>query len=196
MLCCVTYCVISCVLHTYCVLHAPCVLLLVCYSLCAVSHCCNLRCDLITCCRYRAGTCLTDRLAALHSLAASPHLLQQELEHFATTYAGRPAVLQHWLKLQASLDEPQPAGDGSTADAAAQSTGSTAGPQPGSAAAVRALLHHRAFAAADAEAWDALMSAFAGNEHSFHAADGSGYDLVADAVLQVWCGRPVLVLTD
>jgi aminopeptidase N len=57
--------------------------------------------------------------------------------------------------------------------------------QPNNTEHVRALLRHPAFDAEDSWSCSAVLNGFADSVVNFHAADGSGYRFLADAVLQV-----------
>jgi aminopeptidase N len=114
--------------------------------------------------RAAAADNATDRAAALAALcdldddAAAPHR-ERALAAFHDRFAAEPLVLLKWLGLQAGA-----ARDDTTA-------------------AVRALQAHADFHLSNPNACYSLFGAFAAAATpAFHAADGSGYALIADAV--------------
>ncbi|KAF8069507.1 puromycin-sensitive aminopeptidase [Scenedesmus sp. PABB004] len=116
--------------------------------------------------RYRAAAGLTDALAALTALAPWPAAQAAALQDFQARPAP-PGVAAERLRVQAAA--------------------------PGAAAALRALLAGpaSAFDASDDEQCDALLLGFADDASpAFHARDGSGYALAADAVLAVDTDNP------
>jgi len=113
--------------------------------------------------QYSAATCMTDRLAALHALVdhCAPGNTHREraLAAFKAD-AGRDAlVVNKWFSAQASA--------ASAAEVAAS------------------LLAHPDFSWSNPNRLRSVVAVFAGNAEGFHAADGAGYALLADAVLRV-----------
>ncbi|GAA5174209.1 aminopeptidase N [Niveibacterium umoris] len=106
---------------------------------------------------------MTDSMAALSALAqfASP-ARDAALERFLAKWKDEALVVDKWLQVQSTSRAPD--------------TG----------ARVRALLDHPAFDIRNPNKVYALIRAFcAANPKHFHAADGSGYALAADAILQL-----------
>jgi aminopeptidase N len=113
--------------------------------------------------QYATAANLTDRLAALtlrvHLGLAGAAAASEE---FSRRHAGDPLLMDKWLSIHAT------------------------DPRPGAALRVRALLDHPAFQWRNPNKVRALLGAFArSNRVGFHADDGAGYALVADAVLTV-----------
>jgi aminopeptidase N len=106
---------------------------------------------------------MTDAAAALRALAATPGAEgDAALAHFYAKWRHDPLVLIKWFGIQA---------------------GSNA---PGAAAAVAALTAHPDFEWKNPNKVYSLLCGFArASVTGFHAADGSGYALVADAVLRL-----------
>ncbi|KAG2426781.1 hypothetical protein HXX76_012837 [Chlamydomonas incerta] len=112
--------------------------------------------------RFRAATNMTDEIAALGCLVelAGPER-EAALAAFHHKFSADPLVLLKWLGLQA---------------------GSNA---PGNLERVRALTSHPAFNVSNPNNCYALLLGFSHSPAHFHAADGSGYAFLADAVLRV-----------
>ena len=109
-----------------------------------------------------AATNMTDRVAALAALVDAPSLERDAaLASFYADYADEPLALLKWLALQAGCDA------------------------PGNVASARSLADHPAFAITNPNCCYSLYLAFQRSPVNFHAADGSGYEFVADAVLAV-----------
>ncbi len=108
--------------------------------------------------RHAAATNMTDAVATLVYLVddAPDH---PALGAFHARWAAEPLVLLKWLSIQA-----------------------TAGHDEGATGRVRALMSHASFNIKNPNACYSLLGAFAGGAPAFHAADGSGYAFVADAV--------------
>jgi len=120
--------------------------------------------------RFRGATNMTDRISALACLAeASPGdgsaaaaAREAALDEFWRANADKPLNLLKWLAVQA---------------------GSAA---PGNTPAVRALSEsHPAFVVTNPNSCYSLFLGFARSAPNFHAADGSGYRFMADAVMRV-----------
>jgi aminopeptidase N len=111
--------------------------------------------------QYRSADNMTDRMAALQTLALQDRPERAEaLEDFYRRYADDPLIIDKWLALQAGIPE------AATLDR------------------VRALTSHPAFSMANPNRVRALIGAFAqGNQTQFNRADGAGYDFVADIVI-------------
>ncbi|HJW41633.1 MAG TPA: DUF3458 domain-containing protein, partial [Rhizomicrobium sp.] len=108
---------------------------------------------------YRAATNMTDMIAGLAALTRMESSRRKDaFEHFHARFANDPLVLDKWMSLQA---------------------GSCL---PGTAPAVRALMHVPEFDIKNPNRVRSLVGAFAGNHLRFHAADGSGYALVARVI--------------
>ncbi|MEI9995333.1 MAG: aminopeptidase N [Rhizomicrobium sp.] len=108
---------------------------------------------------YRSATNMTDMIAGLAALTRmeSPRR-EAAFAHFHERFKADPLVLDKWMSLQA---------------------GSCL---PGTAAAVRALMHSPVFDIKNPNRVRSLVGAFAGNHLRFHAADGSGYALVGQVI--------------
>ena len=117
--------------------------------------------------RYAAADNMTDRLATLRAIVDHPHaagdaLREHVLADFLARYRHEALVMDLWLT--------------------AQSTS----PRPGGVARVQALATHPVFDVGVPNKVRALYNAFANrNVANFHAVDGSGYRLVADAVREL-----------
>jgi aminopeptidase N len=113
--------------------------------------------------QYRNADNMTDRIAALETLAAHDRPERAAaFEDFYTRYADDPLVIDKWFSLQATIAEP------ATLDR------------------VRALTRHPAFSAANPNRIRALIAAFAlANHTQFNRSDGAGYNFVADFVLDL-----------
>jgi len=113
--------------------------------------------------QYRNADNMTDRMAALETLAA--HDRPERTAAFAdfyTRYAEDALVIDKWFALQAVIPEP------TTLDR------------------VRALTRHPAFSAANPNRIRALIGVFAQANHTqFNRSDGAGYDFVANFVLEL-----------
>ncbi len=111
---------------------------------------------------------LTDRLAALRALSrAAPALAEQALSEFYQHWQSEALVVNQWFSLQAAM------------------------PAPDAAARVLALQHHEAFDWRNPNKIRALIGAFANaNPMGFHAIDGSGYQLLADAIIRLQAANP------
>ncbi|HEV7255482.1 MAG TPA: aminopeptidase N [Mesorhizobium sp.] len=119
----------------------------------------------------RAGN-MTDRAAGLTVLAhrfGGSALAADALQRFEERFAGDPLVMDKWFAIQATT----PGAD--TADR------------------VGALMGHPAYARANPNRVRSLVGAFASaNQTGFHRADGAGYRLLADVVLDVGARNPQL----
>jgi len=113
--------------------------------------------------QYRDADNMTDRIAALETLAAHDRPERADaIEDFYSRYAEDPLVIDKWFALQAAI------------------------PEPATLDRVRALTKHPAFSAGNPNRIRALIGAFAqGNHTQFNRRDGAGYDFVADFVLEL-----------
>ena len=118
--------------------------------------------------QYRNADNMTDRMAALETLAAHNRPARTAaFEDFYARYAEDPLVIDKWFALQAVIPEP------TTLDR------------------VRTLTRHPAFSAANPNRIRALIGAFAQANHTqFNRRDGAGYDFVADFVLELDAKNP------
>jgi aminopeptidase N len=113
--------------------------------------------------QYREAGNMTDRLAALRIVCDNQLPQAQELlDDFLAAWAHEPLVVNKWFGLQASTE---------TDDAPER---------------IAALLRHPAFTLRNPNRVRALLGNFAiANLTGFHRADGAGYRLVTDAVLEL-----------
>jgi len=113
--------------------------------------------------RFRGATNMTDRIGALACLADTPGAARDAaLDEFWRANEGKPLNLLKWLAVQA--------GSG----------------VPGNADAVQKLSEsHPAFVVTNPNCCYSLYLGFARSAPNFHAADGSGYAFLADAVIRV-----------
>ncbi|MDN3567728.1 aminopeptidase N [Paeniroseomonas aquatica] len=111
--------------------------------------------------QYEAATNMTDTLAALSLLVDTTHPARDAaLEAFHARWHGDELVLDKWFSIQAMSARPD------------------------AMEAVRALQAHPDFDLRNPNRARALIGAFAsGNPQHFHAADGTGYRFLADAVI-------------
>ncbi len=111
--------------------------------------------------QFASATNMTDQLAALGVLAQMPGAAREEaLAAFYESFADDALVIDKWLALQAV----QP--DADVLDR------------------IRGLMEHKAFSIRNPNRVRALIGSFAaGNPTRFNAADGSGFDFVAEAVV-------------
>ena len=113
--------------------------------------------------QFSAATNMTDTMAALGILARAPGTAREEaLAAFYERFADDPLVIDKWFALQAV----QPEGD--------------------TLATVRSLMNHPAFSIRNPNRVRSLIGSFANaNPTRFNAADGSGFDFVADIVVEL-----------
>ncbi|HEX5126190.1 MAG TPA: aminopeptidase N, partial [Rhodocyclaceae bacterium] len=112
---------------------------------------------------FDTATNMTDAMAALSALAQLDIPARQTmLDGFYAKWKNEALVVDKWLQIQSTSR------------------------LPGTCVAVRKLLAHEAFDIKNPNKVYALIRAFcAGNPKHFHAADGSGYQLAADVILQL-----------
>ena len=118
--------------------------------------------------QYRNADNMTDRIAALETLAAHNRPERTAaFDDFYTRYADDPLVIDKWFALQAAIPEP------TTLDR------------------LRALTRHPAFSAANPNRIRALIGVFAQANHTqFNRHDGAGYDFVANFALELDAKNP------
>jgi aminopeptidase N len=118
--------------------------------------------------QYRNADNMTDRMAALETLAAHDRPERAAaFDDFYARYAEDPLVVDKWFTLQAVI------------------------PEPATLDRVRALMRHPAFSAANPNRIRALIGTFAQANHTqFNRRDGAGYDFVADFVLELDAKNP------
>jgi aminopeptidase N len=106
---------------------------------------------------------MTDAIAALMALNdTSAEARHEAMTRFEARWADNPLVMDKWFVLQATSC------------------------RPGTLARVRALLSHPAYDARNPNRIRSLVGAFAqSNLPAFHAADGAGYEFIADQVLAI-----------
>jgi aminopeptidase N len=111
--------------------------------------------------QYQSADNMTDRLAALSSLALHDGEAREEaIADFYTRYADNALVIDKWFGLQAMI------------------------PGEKTLDRVRGLTKHKAFDFSNPNRIRSLIGAFAqGNPSQFNRADGEGYAFVADAVI-------------
>ena len=113
--------------------------------------------------QFETATNMTDTMAALSVLARMPGTARDEaLAAFYERFANDALVIDKWFALQAI----QPDGD--------------------TLATVRALMNHSAFSIRNPNRVRSLIGSFANaNPTRFNASDGSGFDFVADIVVEL-----------
>jgi aminopeptidase N len=113
--------------------------------------------------QYRAGSNMTDVVAALSALANYPGPEREDvLEDFYNTWKSDPLVMDKWLILQAtsSLET--------------------------SLERVKALLHHPAFSIKNPNKIRSLIGAFcSGNHVRFHDGSGAGYEFLTEQLITI-----------
>ena len=114
------------------------------------------------------ATTMTDEIAALGVLA---HIQGQERENaldaFYHAHEGEPLVIDKWFALQAMI------------------------PEAGTLNRVKTLMKHKAFSFHNPNRMRSLAGSFAAlNQTQFNAKDGSGYDFIANIVLDLDAKNP------
>jgi aminopeptidase N len=111
--------------------------------------------------QYRTADNMTDRLAALTTLALSaPAERTAALDDFFARYRDDPLIVDKWFTLQATI------------------------PEPATLDKVKALTQHSAFSFGNPNRVRALIHSFAlANQKEFNRADGAGYDFIVETVL-------------
>jgi aminopeptidase N len=109
------------------------------------------------------ATNMTDRLSAFSTIAAIPGSVRENaIARFGERYREEPLVLDKWFAIQAAIAE------------------------PGTLDRVSELMHHPAFAMSNPNRVRSLVGSFAiANQTQFNRADGTGYEFLADAVLNL-----------
>ena len=113
--------------------------------------------------QFREANNMTDIMGSLGLLndLKGPERMEA-LDDFYNRYSHNPLVIEKWLALQATSK------------------------LPGTLDAVHGLLHHEAFSIKNPNKVRALIGTFAvGNSLRFHTADGSGYEFIADRVIEL-----------
>jgi aminopeptidase N len=113
--------------------------------------------------QYQAADNMTDAMGALRALMDCPGAIQaRSLAHFEARWRDEPLVLDKWFGLQATASD------------------------AGALERVRRLMQHPRFSIRNPNRVRAVLGAFAmANPVHFHAADGSGYALITDQVLEL-----------
>ena len=111
---------------------------------------------------------MTDQVGALSILSYIPGDRRElALDSFFRTHAADPLVVDKWFALQAMI------------------------PEESTLERVRGLMQHHAFSMSNPNRLRSLVGSFAaGNLTRFNAIDGSGYDFLADIVMQLDARNP------
>ncbi|WP_027949523.1 aminopeptidase N [Haliea salexigens] len=121
--------------------------------------------------QFAGASNMSDRLAALQALAFHGDATRRDpaLQKFHADWQHETLVMNKWLQLQATI------------------------PAPGTLEQVQQLLQHPVFDVRNPNKVRALIGAFANaNPLVFHRADGAGYRLLADMVMQIDSLNPQL----
>ena len=113
--------------------------------------------------QFRSANNMTDQIGALAVLSHLPgEARETALDSFFRAHASDALVIDKWFALQATIPEPE------------------------TLARVRRLMGHHAFSMNNPNRLRSLIGSFANaNPTRFNAADGSGYDLLVETVLEV-----------
>jgi aminopeptidase N len=113
--------------------------------------------------QHQSADNMTDSFGALAALAMNgASQRQQALDSFFRSHAADPLVLDKWFALQAMI------------------------PEPATLARVKDLMSHHAFSMSNPNRLRSLIGTLANaNPTQFNAADGRGYALLADVVLEM-----------
>lgn len=115
--------------------------------------------------QFKGASCMTESIAAAAALASLPGAERDEVlgAFYARAEANKEAlVINKWFSIQAMADSPD------------------------ALQVVRGLMEHEAFDASNPNRVRAVVQTFASaNPGAFHAADGSGYDFIADMVIDI-----------
>jgi aminopeptidase N len=112
--------------------------------------------------QFEAADNMTDAMAALTTLANTECPERQKaLDAFYAKWKDEPLVVDKWLAVQSTSR------------------------LPGTLANVTSLLAHPAFDLKNPNKIYALIRAFGGNHVRFHAADGGGYNFLADRIIEI-----------
>jgi aminopeptidase N len=111
--------------------------------------------------QFKTARNMTDQMAALATIVNNPHpATRQCLTDFYQQWRDEALVIDKWFALQA------------------------ASPMPGTFATVQALMAHDAFDLKNPNRVRSLIGAFSqANQLHFHAADGQGYQFLADQII-------------
>jgi aminopeptidase N len=115
-----------------------------------------------------SATNMTDRLAAFAVLTTLPgEAREHAIAAFGERFSGEPLVLDKWFALQAAI------------------------PEAGTLDRVKALMGHPAFSMTNPNRIHSLIGSFAmANPSQFNRADASGYEFLADIVLELDGSNP------
>jgi aminopeptidase N len=112
---------------------------------------------------------MTDAMAALSALANTDCPERKAaLDSFYAKWRGEPLVIDKWLGVQATSR------------------------LPGTLDEVQRLMSHEAFNIKNPNKVYALIGGFRGNQVRFHAADGAGYEFLADQVIELDALNPTV----
>jgi len=111
---------------------------------------------------FKEATNMTDQMAALGAICATPgEDRKNAIDSFYNQWSNEPLVLLKWLTLQADSNI------------------------PGNLEVVKGLLDHPAFDIKNPNKVYSLIGGFTRSAVNYHAADGSGYEFLADIVLKL-----------
>lgn len=109
-----------------------------------------------------AATCMTDKLCALSCLVSHQCAETEEaLQTFHKDAAGASLVLNKWFTIQATANH------------------------AGVVSKVKQLKMHPDFTLSNPNRARSLIGAFSANLYYFHSADGTGYEFVADSIIEI-----------
>ena len=112
--------------------------------------------------QYMGANNMTDRLAAFGALVHSNYEQSSELvEHFFARWHDDALVLDKWFAMQATV------------------------PRAATLSSVQALMKHSAFSISNPNKVRSLIGAFTSNMVGFHQANGTGYKLLADRIIEL-----------
>ena len=119
--------------------------------------------------QFHAADNMTDELSAFALLVEADDATRSaSLERFVERWSHDSLVMNSWFAVQASSD------------------------RDGVAALVAQLAEHPSYDAGNPNKVRSLYGAFASNPRHFHAADGSGYDLLAAELRRIDSANPIL----
>jgi aminopeptidase N len=118
--------------------------------------------------QFQSADNMTDQIGALSVLTQIPgDRREAALDTYYRTHAADPLVVDKWFALQAVI------------------------PEEATLARVRGLMQHHAFSMTNPNRLRSLVGTFAGgNLTRFNARDGSGYDFLAEIVMQLDARNP------
>ena len=116
--------------------------------------------------QYDSANCMTDTSRAIQALMGSSaesarSLAAKDLVTFYNRWADEALVIDHWFAIQSMCD------------------------LPGALSRVESLMAHEAFTLTNPNRMRSVVMAFTENLRHFHAVDGSGYDFLADRVIEL-----------